>query len=74
LHRHVQQSDIEEVEKLKGTLHYSSISYTIQENFQPEFKVDGNIRIPVIDVSNNEIFAELASWIKKKFETKYEQE
>ena len=56
-------------EKLNGTLHYSSISYTTQEEFQPEFKVDGNIRIPIINVSDNRIFAELACWIKKKFET-----
>ena len=59
-------------EKLNGTLHYSSISYATQEKFQTEFKVDGNIRIPVINVSNNKIFAELASWLKKEFETKQE--
>ena len=59
-------------EKLNGTIHYSAISYGILGKFQPEFKVSGNIRIPVIDISDNKIFTKLASWIKKKFETKQE--
>jgi hypothetical protein len=59
-------------EKLNGTIHYGAISYAIHETFQPEFKVSGNIRIPVINVSDNKIFAELATWLKKNFETKQE--
>jgi len=64
--------DTEEVtkEKLEGKIHYSSIGYAILETHQPEFKVAGNIRIPVIDMSDNQIFKEMAAWIKKTFEGK----
>jgi len=55
-------------EKLSGIIHYNAVSYAIQEKLQPEFKVSGNIRIPVIDVSNNRIFKEMATWLKKNFE------
>ena len=69
---HFQDTDDIIKDKLNGTIHYSAISYATQENFQPEFKVTGNIRIPVINVSDNKIFAELATWLKKNFETKHE--
>ena len=59
-------------EKLDGTIHWGSLVYAIQENHQPEFKVAGNIRIPVIDVSDNKIFKEMVTWLKKNFETKQE--
>ena len=57
-------------EKLEGKIHYASIGYAILEKHQPEFKVAGNIRIPIIDVSNNKIFKEMVAWIKKTFEEK----
>lgn len=59
-------------EKLKGIIHYSAISYAPQETFQPEFKVSGNIRIPVINVSDNRILTELATWLKANFEPRAE--
>ncbi|MDH5374334.1 MAG: hypothetical protein OEY40_02520 [Candidatus Bathyarchaeota archaeon] len=55
-------------EKIKGILHYNSVNYTVHEKYQPEFKVEGNIRIPVFDVTNNNIFREMAVWIKENFE------
>ena len=57
-------------EKLEGKIHYSSVAYGLLKKHQPEFKVKGNIRIPVIDVSNNKIFKEMVAWIKKNFEDK----
>jgi len=57
-------------EKLEAKVHWSSLNYTLLENYQSEFKVAGNIRIPVIGVSNNEIFREMATWIKTTFEKK----
>ena len=57
-------------EQLEGKIHYNSIVYGLLEKHQPEFKVAGNIRIPVIDVSNNEIFKEMVAWIKRTFEKK----
>jgi hypothetical protein len=55
-------------QKLAGVIHWSTILYTVLEGFQPEFKVAGNIRIPVIDVSSNAVFKEMASWIRNNFE------
>jgi len=57
-------------EKLHGRVHYSSIVYGILDAHQSEFKVDGNIRVPIVDVSNNKIFREMVAWIKKIFEKK----
>ena len=58
-------------EKLRGTIHYSSIIYGILKKYQPQFMVkEGNIKIPVINVSDNKIFREMAAWIKKTFEEK----
>jgi len=57
-------------EKLEGKLHYSSIIYGILEKYQSEFKVAGNIRVPITDLSSNEIFKEMVVWIKKTFEEK----
>jgi len=58
-------------EKLEGKLHYSSVIYGLLEKYQSEFEVAGNIRIPVIDVSHNKIFKEMATWIKKTLEGKW---
>jgi len=55
-------------EKLDGRVHWSFLHYAILEKHQPEFKVPGNIRLPVIDVSGNKVFREMAAWIKKNFE------
>lgn len=59
-------------EKLEGKLHWNFLHYTILEKYQPEFKVAGNIRIPVVNVSDNETFKEMAKWIKENFEKKQE--
>ena len=55
-------------EKLEGKIHWSSLAYGILEKFQSEFKVAGNIRIPVMDLSGNRILKELAVLIKETFE------
>jgi hypothetical protein len=57
-------------EKLEGKVHYSSIVYGVLEKYQSEFKLEGNIRIPVMDISDNKIFKEMIVWIKKTFEQK----
>ena len=57
-------------EKLEGKVHYSSIIYGLLEKHQPKFEVNGNIKIPVIDLSHSKIFKEMAAWIKKTFEGK----
>ena len=55
-------------DKLEGKVHWTFLHYAILEKFQSEFKVEGNIRIPVIDSSDNETFQEMASWIQENFE------
>ena len=57
-------------EKLQGDLHWNHLHYAIMEKFKPEIKVEGNIRIPIINASDNVIFREMASWIKRSFEEK----
>jgi len=65
-----QETDDVIKEKLEGKIHYSGISYGLLEKHRPDFKVPGSIRVPVIDVSDNKIFKEMAAWIKKTFERK----
>jgi len=55
-------------EKINGRLHWNFLHYAVLEKHQSEFKVEGNIRIPVMNVSDNETFREMATWIKDKFE------
>jgi hypothetical protein len=58
-------------EKLEGRLHWSAISYCLLEKYQREFKVEeGNIRIPIFNVSDNLMFKEMVNWIKSNFEKK----
>lgn len=57
-------------EKLEGKIYWSSLHYAILKKCQPEFKVPGNIRIPVINLSDHETFREMATWIKNNFEKK----
>ena len=57
-------------EKLEGKLHWNHLHYAIMEEYQSEIRVQGNIRIPVINVSENVVFKEMATWIKRTFEKK----
>jgi len=55
-------------EQLKGTLHWSSVSFAIKEKFENQI-VRENATINLVDVSVNEIFKELAEKLKE--ESKY---
>jgi len=55
-------------EKLEGKIHWIALNYAMLEKYQPEFKVEGNIRIPVVNVSDNVVFKVMAKWIKDTFE------
>ena len=53
-------------EKLDGKLHWSSLSYALM----PKFKTivilrEGNVRIPIINVSNSPFFQAVNRWLKK---------
>lgn len=55
-------------EQLKGTLHWSSVSFAIKEKFEKQI-VSNNATISLIDVSVNEIFQTLA--LKLKAQSKF---
>lgn len=67
---HVPMRPTEDVveEQLEGKLHWASLTYTLLKDYQPGFIRPGNVRIPVVDVSNNLIFKEMVKWIKENFE------
>jgi len=50
-------------EQLKGTLHWSSVSFAIKEKFEKQI-VKENATINLVDVSVNKIFKELATSLK----------
>lgn len=50
-------------EQLKGTLHWSSVSFAIKEKFENQI-VKENATINLVDVSVNEIFKELSVTLK----------
>ncbi len=52
-------------EQLKGTLHWSSVSFAIKERFEKQIVRD-NATINLVDVSVNEIFRELAEELKRR--------
>jgi len=55
-------------EKLNGTIHYASVTFSMKEKFQKQV-IKGNATINFVDVSINEIFNQLASKLKEQ--TKY---
>ena len=58
-------------EQLKGTLHWSSVSFALKEKFEHQI-VSENATINLVNVSVNTIFKELAQNLKgrSKFSTK----
>ena len=52
-------------EQLKGTLHWSSVSFAIKEKFERQIVIE-NATINLVDVSVNEIFKELSHTLKKQ--------
>lgn len=50
-------------EKLKGIIHYSSVTFAIKEKFEKQIIKEG-ATINFADVSHNEIFAKLADTLK----------
>ena len=55
-------------EKLKGIVHYASVTFSLKEKFEKQV-IRGNATINFLDVSVNDIFNELA--IKLKAQSKY---
>ncbi len=57
-------------EKLKGTIHYSSVTFSIKEKFEKQVIREGGA-VNFTDVSHNEIFSKLADKLRSqsKFKT-----
>lgn len=51
-------------EKLKGTIHYSSVVFAVKEKFERQIVKDAGT-LNLVDVSANAIFRELAEVLKK---------
>lgn len=57
-------------EQLQGKVHWTYLTFALMQTYQKEILVkEGNIRIPIIDRSNVEIFKEVVKWIRQQFET-----
>ena len=52
-------------EKIKGTLHWSSVMFAVREKYEKQIIKD-NATINLIDVSVNEIFRNLATKLKEQ--------
>ena len=52
-------------EKLKGIIHYSSVTFALKEQFEKQI-IKGSATINFVDVSINSIFNELALTLKNK--------
>jgi hypothetical protein len=55
-------------EQLEGRIHWALVSFAYMEKFEP-YKVvrEGNIRVPIIDVSGSSIAKALVKWIKANY-------
>ena len=53
------------LEQLNGTLHWSSVSFAVRDEFVNQFVCD-NATINMVDVSANEVFRELTAVLRSK--------
>ncbi|MBS7624828.1 MAG: hypothetical protein QXS10_06450 [Candidatus Bathyarchaeia archaeon] len=49
---------------LRGRVFWSSVNFALMPKYSPSIKV-GGLEIPVLDVSDHPILAEVARWLKK---------
>lgn len=58
-------------EQINGRIHWAHLAFAFMPKHQQFITIpEGNIRIPVIDLSNNEVFKGLAGWIKERYKEK----
>ena len=53
-------------EQLEGKVHWSSITFALMPEFKSLITIEGKIRIPIINVSENPSFKAAAEWIRKE--------
>ncbi len=49
---------------LKGRIFWSSVNFALMPKYSPSIRV-GGLEIPVLDVSDHPVLAEVARWLKK---------
>lgn len=55
-------------ENMQGKIHWSSLIFAFMPKYQQLFTIpDGNIKIPILNLSDNGIFKDVADWIKKNY-------
>ena len=57
-------------EQIQGTIHWSSLHFARMRGYQKEVKRGRSVTVPVIDLSNHDIFGAMADWIKEKYKQK----
>ena len=56
-------------EKLNGRLHWSNLAFALMPKFKPIVTIrEGNIRIPIINVSNSLFFQSAVKWLNENIE------
>jgi hypothetical protein len=55
-------------EQIKGKIHWSGLTFAFMPQHQQIIEIpEGKIRIPILNLSDNVLFRELAEWIKSQF-------
>jgi len=58
-------------EQIQGKVHWSFLAFAYMSTHQPIITIpEGNIRIPVVDLSDNSLFRELAEWLKMMYKAR----
>ena len=58
-------------EQIQGKIHWSHLAFAFMPRYQQVITIpDGNVRIPILDLSDNEIFRDVAEWVKEYYKTK----
>ena len=71
--RHEPMPPTDEVikEQIQGSIHWPHLAFAVMPKYQPAFVIQkGKVTIPVVDLSENEIFRDMAEWIKKRYTQK----
>ncbi|MEM1994752.1 MAG: hypothetical protein QXW32_04675 [Nitrososphaerales archaeon] len=66
-------TDIVAKEYLAGKIIWSSVIFTLMPNYQQTIKI-GAIEVPIIDITPNETFRQVALWLKEKVSQFSEQQ
>jgi len=57
-------------EQINGKIHWSSLAFAFMPDHKQVVEIpDGKIRIPILNLSDNEIFRDMAEWIKKHYKS-----